>query len=146
MRLYMLQSFILGILVSYLQRRIKCVFKNCGYPESWRGGGGQSPPPRGARGAPSPQCGAGWGAINHVTEIGFHSVIWYLSDQKGHCERARGATLRSHPEEPPQEGVYSKGCDGRGNMLDTFESCLNHRLSMFNYVYLWMHTVYNIIT
>ena len=99
MRLYMLQSFILGILVSYLQRRIKCVFKNCGYPESWRGA--KPPPQRRARDPPSPQCGAGWGAINHVTDIGFHSVIWYLSDQKGHCERARGATLRSHPQEPP---------------------------------------------
>ena len=45
-------SFLLGILVSYLQRRIKCAFKNCGEP------GGRSPPP-----PLSP--GRGWGAINH---------------------------------------------------------------------------------
>ena len=57
------------LLVSYLQRRIKCVFKNCGYPESWRGA---KAPQRRARWPPppSPQCGAGWGEINHVTDIG----------------------------------------------------------------------------
>ena len=71
----MLQSFILGILVSYLQRRIKCVFKNCGYPESWRGG--EAPPPPGARAGPPPlsPVQGGVGAINHVTDIGFHSII-----------------------------------------------------------------------
>ena len=44
-------SFLLGILVSYLQRRIKCAFKNCGEP------GGHRPPKlsSGARaGPPSP--------------------------------------------------------------------------------------------
>ena len=55
-------SFLLGILVSYLQRRIKCVFKNCGYPESWRGG--KAPPPEALAGAPSPLSpvrGGVWG-------------------------------------------------------------------------------------
>ena len=56
-------SFLLGILVSYLQRRIKCAFKNCGEP------GGAAGPQTGARALPllppSPQ-GGGWWAINHV--------------------------------------------------------------------------------
>ena len=51
-------SFLLGILVSYLQRRIKCAFKNCGEP------GGHRPPKlsSGARAgppSPSPQGGEG---------------------------------------------------------------------------------------
>ena len=39
-------SFLLGILVSYLQRRIKCAFKSCGEP------GAAGPPQTGARALP----------------------------------------------------------------------------------------------
>ena len=48
------------LIVSYLQRRIKCVFENCGYS----GGGRRAPrlTPKGARGAPLPRAGG----INHV--------------------------------------------------------------------------------
>ena len=49
----MLQSFILGILVSYLQRKIKCVFKNCGYPEEARAG---PPLPIAGRGGGNQSC------------------------------------------------------------------------------------------
>ena len=52
-------SFLLGILVSYLQRRIKCAFKNCGEP------GGRRPPPpnRGARSPPPPPSPQGGGGV-----------------------------------------------------------------------------------
>ena len=100
---------------SYLQRRIKCVFKNCGYPESWRGGG-QSPP-RGVRGAPLPplpSAGRGGGNTSWLTaDIGFHSECglqiknvtaidevppWYqdgirvVPGCQGHCHRREGGT------------------------------------------------------
>ena len=107
--IYML--IISGCCKKKLQRRIKCVFKNCGYPESWRGG--EAPPPRGVRGGPLPplpSAGRGVVAINHVTDIGFHSVIWYpvrskrslREGQRSHPEEPpSGATLRSHLQEPP---------------------------------------------
>ena len=49
-------SFLLGILVSYLQRRIKCAFKNCDEP------GGPQAPQTGARALPPlPRAGGGGG-------------------------------------------------------------------------------------
>ena len=59
-------SFLLGILVSYLQRRIKCAFKNCGEP------GGRRPPKPGRALSPplSPGRGGGvgvWGNQSWLT-------------------------------------------------------------------------------
>ena len=106
----MLQSFILGILVSYLQRRIKCVFKNCRYPESWRGGA-KPPPPRGARGAPLrplPSAGRGggnqscnWHRVPLGNMIPVRSKRSLREGQRSHPEEPpSGATLRSHLQDP----------------------------------------------
>ena len=104
----MLQSFILGILVSYLQLRIKCVFKNCGYPESWRGS--EAHPQRRARGPPPPLPSAGRGGGQSIMEltvplgnmIPVRSKRSLREGQRSHPqEPPSGATLRSHPQEPP---------------------------------------------
>ena len=54
------------LLVSYLQRRIKCVFKNCGYS------GALGMTPKSARGPPHPLPRAGGGYQSCLTtDIGF---------------------------------------------------------------------------
>ena len=87
-------SFLLGLLVSYLQRRIKCAFKNCGEP-----GEPQAPPPQNilqgrARASlpPLPRMGR----VNQsclTADMWFHLVcgntIPVRSKRSNHCDRDR---------------------------------------------------------
>ena len=85
-------SFILGILVSYLQRRIKCAFKNCGEP------GGLFSPQTFFRARalpllpPLPRTGGGGQSI--MFDSWFHLVcgntIPVRSKRSIHCDRDRG--------------------------------------------------------
>ena len=84
-------SFLLGILVSYLQRRIKCAFKNCGQP-----GGPQAPNflQGRARGLPPPSPRVG--RVNQsclTADMWFHLVcgntIPVRSKRSIHCDRVR---------------------------------------------------------
>ena len=75
--------------------------------------GGRRPPQtflRGTRGGPFPSSplspGRGVGGVQSImVDSWFHLVcgntIPVRSKRSIHCERARGATLRSHPQEPP---------------------------------------------
>ena len=93
------------LLVSYLQRRINCVFKNCGYSDPPSDTEERPGPP-----PPSPQGGGGENQSCLTTDIGFGNMIPVRSKrslrggQSGSSQPEEppwGATMRSHPEEPP---------------------------------------------
>ena len=74
--------------MSFLQQRIKCVFKNCGYSG---GGARRAPPlkPKRARGlSPSLRGGGNQSYLTATQSV----VIRYLTDQKGQPNPLREGT------------------------------------------------------
>ena len=125
-------SFLLGILVSYLQRRtfkeLMCIKK---IADSLMHAGGRRPPPKPSSEAraggpsnssPPPLPRAGGGGKSIMVDNWFHLVcgntipVW--SKRSIHCERARGATLRSHPQEPPSGATLRSHPQGHRFILD----------------------------
>ena len=93
------------LLVSYLQRRIKCVFKNCGYS-----GGPVAPPPSDTEerpGAPPLSPGRGGGNQSWLTaDIGFGNMIPVRSKRSTTAIRARWLGWRV------EGGVWRVACGG----------------------------------